>query len=163
MTEDEFWSIVHSPGGGHQGDCEAQSEIVRRRLAGLASAEIASFSERFHEQMNRAYSWDLWGAAFIINGGCSDDGFEYFRAWLVMQGRQVFEAALADPETLADVVARGEVECEEILYVPFEVYERVSGGRQLPAGLHQPQEPSGKAWEEKDLDTRFPRLTAAFG
>jgi hypothetical protein len=66
MTEDEFWSIVHSAGGGQEGDCEAQSEIVRQRLAGLPSEEIASFKERFQEQMNRAYSWDLWGAAFII-------------------------------------------------------------------------------------------------
>jgi hypothetical protein len=48
--------------------------------------------------MNRAYPWDLWGAAFVINGGCSDDGCERFRARLIMQGRDVFERALDDPE-----------------------------------------------------------------
>jgi uncharacterized protein DUF4240 len=163
MTEDDFWSIVHASGGGYQGDCEAQADRVRQRLAGLTTAEIASFKARFQEQMNRAYSWELWGAAFIINAGCSDDGFEYFRAWLIMQGRNVFEAALADPETLVDVVDAGEVECEEILYVPFEVYEKVSGGQKLQAGPWSPAEPTGKAWTEEDLETRFPRLTEMFG
>jgi hypothetical protein len=36
-----------------------------------------------------------------MNGGCSDDGFEYFRAWLLAQGRDTFEKALEDPDTLA--------------------------------------------------------------
>jgi hypothetical protein len=26
-----------------------------------------------------AYTWDLWGAVFVLNGGDSDDGFEYFQ------------------------------------------------------------------------------------
>ena len=50
-----------------------------------------------------AYHWDLWGAAYLINGGCSDDGFEYFRRWLVLQGRDVFQAAVSNPDTLAEV------------------------------------------------------------
>jgi hypothetical protein len=39
-----------------------------------------------------------------MNGGCSDDGFDYFRGWLISQGRTVFEAALENPDSLADVV-----------------------------------------------------------
>jgi len=40
----------------------------------------------FRRYLNKAYTWDLWGAAYLINGGCSDDGFEYFRRWLVSRG-----------------------------------------------------------------------------
>jgi hypothetical protein len=45
----------------------------------------------------------LWAAAYLINGGCSDDGFESFRCWLIVQGRTVFERSVADPDTLADL------------------------------------------------------------
>jgi hypothetical protein len=44
---------------------------------------------------------DQWGAAYLANGGCSDDGFDYFRGWLIGQGRKVYETVLADPDSLA--------------------------------------------------------------
>jgi hypothetical protein len=53
---------------------------------------------------HEAYDWNLWGAAYLINGGCSDDGFHYFCNWLTLKGRDVFQAALTNPDTLADVV-----------------------------------------------------------
>ena len=61
-----------------------------------------------------AYFWGLWGVAYLVNGGCSDDGFEYFRNWLVLQDRDVFEAAVRHPDSLADVVDPDEedYECE---------------------------------------------------
>jgi hypothetical protein len=31
--------------------------------------------------MDRSYRNDLWAAGYLINGGCSDDGFDYFRGW----------------------------------------------------------------------------------
>jgi Protein of unknown function (DUF4240) len=34
-----------------------------------------------------SYDWNLWGAVYLMQGGCSDDAFDYFRGWLVMQGR----------------------------------------------------------------------------
>ena len=38
----------------------------------------------------RSYDWNLWGAAYLMKGGCSDDAFDYFRGWLVAQGRRVW-------------------------------------------------------------------------
>ena len=32
------------------------------------------------------YRWDMWAAAYLIGGGCSDDGFIDFRAGLIAQG-----------------------------------------------------------------------------
>ena len=39
------------------------------------------------QRLAEAYRWDIWAIAFIINGGCSDDGFEYFRGWLVRKAK----------------------------------------------------------------------------
>ena len=51
--------------------------------------------------MNESYRWDLWSAAYLANGGCSGDGFDYFRGWLIGQGRTAYETVLADPDALA--------------------------------------------------------------
>ncbi|MFF5497583.1 DUF4240 domain-containing protein [Streptomyces aquilus] len=40
-----------------------------------------------------------------MNGGCSDDGFDYFRGWPIAQGREDFERATADPDALAELPA----------------------------------------------------------
>ncbi len=53
--------------------------------------------------------------AYIINGGCSDDGFDYFLGWLIAKGRKYFEAALVNPERAGDGAEPGDVvECEDI-------------------------------------------------
>jgi hypothetical protein len=52
---------------------------------------------------------DLWDAATIINRWgsnddffCSEDRFFVFRGWLVAQGRQIYDAAIAAPDSLAE-------------------------------------------------------------
>lgn len=51
-----------------------------------------------------AFRYGLWDAAKIFRvDGCSDDSFSYFRSWLIVQGKDVYMAALADPDSLADV------------------------------------------------------------
>jgi hypothetical protein len=112
--------------------------------------------------MRTSYRWDLWGAAFVINGGCSDDGFDYFRGWLMFQGRDVWEAALRDPESLAEVSFDGDAECEDALYAASKAYELVAGGRLSSTGEHRPSEPAGAAWQETDLQTLYPKLWKRF-
>src|SRR5262249_4867117 len=82
-----------------------------------------------------SYRNPLWAAAYLVNGGCSDDGFEYFRGWLIMQGRAVYERVVADPDALADLaVIRAKapsgwpVECEETLYIAARAYRAATGG-----------------------------------
>jgi hypothetical protein len=70
-------------------------------LEPLSVEEIESFDKHFVQFSRQAYTWDLWGAAFIINGGCSDDGFQYFRWWLISRGRDWFYRALREPNTPA--------------------------------------------------------------
>jgi hypothetical protein len=44
--------------------------------------------------MADSYQGDLRAAAYLINGGASDDGFEYFRGRLITQGREVYAGVL---------------------------------------------------------------------
>jgi len=48
-----------------------------------------------------AYKQKLWAAAMM--NGCSDDSFDYFRGWLIAQGKDMYFAAPRDPDSLADM------------------------------------------------------------
>ena len=131
-------------------------------MSELSSAEIEAFARDRENLMHTSYRWDLWGAAFVINGGCSDDGFDYFRGWLMLQGRNVWEAALRDPESLAGVSVDEDAECEDVLYAASKAYEQVAG-RSLPPSRDQPTDkPIGTAWQEPDLEALYPKLWKRF-
>src|SRR5687768_16332917 len=101
MDQSQFWRLIEAAKTEARGDTDAQLAILAKKLAALPAEEIVQFDAIFHEMMALSYRWDLWGAAYVLNGGCSDDGFDYFRGWLIAQGESVFQKALEDPESLA--------------------------------------------------------------
>ena len=117
-----------------------------------------------------SYRTRLWAAAYVINGGCSDDGFDYFRGWLIVQGRHVFEQAVVNPDALADLAVippaprRAFLECESGLYIPAQAH-RAATAEELPANAYTPGplEPVG-GWDfdfddQLEMRRRLPRLT----
>src|SRR5688500_17028973 len=123
VDHEQFWQLVEAA-RAQVGDtmqwAEAVADALVDRLVELSPEEIVAFGLRFDVLQDEAYRWDLWSAAYLINGGASDDGFEYFRGWLLAQGRQVWEAALADPDSLAGLTGIDQLdedaEGESMLY-----------------------------------------------
>lgn len=161
--------------------CCRHAARLAARLCELPPSDIVAFGRIHHQLQADAYRWDLWGAAYLVQGGCSDDGFADFRGWLVGQGRRVFEAALRDPDSLAEhpqvqaVTAASRwtlrMECEFLLYVASPAYEHVTG-QELPLEGYEPEferlrrGPVGDDWDFDDDDEmrrRFPRLWARVG
>jgi hypothetical protein len=123
MTGDEFWGHIAAT---RDGDPQEHPERLVVRLAQLPPDDVLDFGYWWDRMMGRAYRWTLWAAAELINGGCSDDGFEYFRDWLILQGRAVYEAALRDPDALADVVSPG-TPCSHECYILTEAWFAATG------------------------------------
>ena len=108
----------------------------------------------------------------MIHGGCSDDGFEYFRRWLVSRGRDIYAAALANPDSLAnvDLSSRSFWEFEEIYYVAVAIFKEKGGegdvrDRSEPeAGMGGPG-PTGEPFSksEEQFARRYPKLWQRFG
>jgi len=73
------------------------------RLSELRTDELVSFGIRYQEYMDAAFDMRLWAAGFVICGGCSNDGFTDFRAWLIARGMAVYHNALIDPDSLVSV------------------------------------------------------------
>ena|SRR5689334_16669837 len=170
MDESEFWSIVGASKAESDGSFEGRAEALAKKLSTLSPDKIAAFERQFMVLTYKAYSWDLWGAAYVINGGCSDDGFTDFRSWVISMGRDVYERAVNDPESLADIeVGPGgeeDASFEEFAYVAGRVYEEKTG-KDLPrdTSLVHPSDPSGEPFEEDSdaLAERYPRLSAKYG
>ncbi len=167
MNVDQFWEIVQKSRKDFQpdqpdGNMDRQAEALKHLLSALPADEVIQFSRIMGDFLRRSYSWELWGAAYIIAGGCSDDGFDYFRAWLISMGRRVFDEALADAEALRSSAYAPGVEdifFEDFLYIPSEVLEKM--GAEIPdTRLPPPTRPSGKEWRENtdDLKLMFPKL-----
>lgn len=164
MDISEFWSLVESSKAASEGSFDRHAELLAEHLSALSPGEVIEFQRIFDELTDRAYSWDLWGAAYVIGGGCSDDGFTDFRSWLISMGRETYTRALNDPESLADVDLGpdGEEDAffEDFAYVPARVYAAKTGQPlEYPRTAH-PAEPGGEEWEEdsEELARRFPRL-----
>jgi TATA-binding protein-associated factor Taf7 len=106
-------------------------------LTQLPAEEIAAFDNIFEEQRFRAENDDIANAAVLIEHGfLGDDSFDDFRAGLVALGRSTFEAALADPDTLADHPLVREIAAandprwlgrEDMLFVASHAYSAVTG------------------------------------
>ena len=96
MDLDGFWSLIGQARTAPGGPSEHASEL-ERLLRKKSPSEIEEFARIQGDLMRASYRWDLWGAAYVINQGCSDDGFDYFRGWLLVQGKDVWDAALRDP------------------------------------------------------------------
>lgn len=169
MDRDRFWEIVESARALAE-DAEGVPAALIEMLHGWPLAELVAFHEVQEELFERdAYQWDLWAAAYVVNGGASDDGFDYFLGWLMAQGRMRWEATLADPDSLADVVDvhTGDLDGEEMLSVAQLATEDEEAfwaalpdkGETLPAG------PAGEHFDFQDRERMrrlLPRLTAVF-
>lgn len=165
MDEDKFWLIIASTKKKSNGNYERQQEELKRELLKLEPIEILKFDNRFRTFRGNAYKWDLWGAAYIMNGGCSDDSFSDFRGWLIAQGKEIFFNALTNPETLVDLSHdMDNDDWEGLSYVATTSFEEKTGN-EIPNGIREKFEITGEEWEEDgdDLKNRFPKLWLKWG
>lgn len=173
MDDPTFWQMIDESRALCDGDdavarAESQAEHLVALLKKRSDYEIEGFERRFTELMNASFTWELWGAGVIINGGCDEDGFEFFRAWIIGQGRQVYEQALADPQSLLALVKAEPdpkdvlFEAEPLIFAAGEAYiARTSEDIDVAMPMRA-AEPKGRAWDDEELPRRFPALWAHF-
>ena len=94
MEQTQFWGLIDKARES-VGSTEEMSDAVGKALLGLTADEIVAFRQQQDQLMAESYRWDVWAVAYIVNGGCSDDGFDYFRAALMAEGSKRWLAAMA--------------------------------------------------------------------
>ncbi|HET6531749.1 MAG TPA: DUF4240 domain-containing protein [Actinoplanes sp.] len=172
MRTDDFWAVIARATADRP---ESPDEVAKRAVGELATrdpAEIVAWGRHLDKVMAASGREDLWAAAYLINGGCSDDGFDHFRGWLIANGREVLARAVAEPDTLADVpavrraAATGAVfEAEEVLTIAERAYEQATGGELPPSQVRWSKPDAAELWDfddEAEMGRRLPRLAALF-
>ncbi len=124
MNKEQFWRIVDDVRSS--ADPRDQGAILfalQEQLRKLPSAEIMEWQEIFQFYDDAAYRDELWAASGAMGAHCTDDGFMDFRSWLISQGRDVYMAALRDPESLAEVDTEGQsLNFEQYAYAAPKAY-----------------------------------------
>lgn len=97
-----------------------------------------------------------------MNGGCSDDGFKYFRDWLISEGQEVYESAVAEPDSLVSFAKRDYFELEHYGYSALHAFSLFGAGELERDFSLEIAVPTGVEWKEDDLPKLFPMLAAKY-
>ncbi|MEU4039056.1 DUF4240 domain-containing protein [Streptomyces collinus] len=132
MDTEAFWRVL----GAAKDRDKPPDAAVADRLSALRPEEILAFEYEFSRLRDAVHRWDVWAAAYLIGGGCSDDRFSDFTAGLVALGREWYERVAAHPDALAGhpavraAAAVGDQDVifdEDFNFVSCRAYERLTG------------------------------------
>lgn len=93
MTPEKFWKLIELSRRDfdpnlRDGNMKRQAELLEEALRALPPQELEDYVGLFSKLFFMPYTWEIWAAVYLIEGGCSDDGFDYFRGWLISMGKR---------------------------------------------------------------------------
>jgi hypothetical protein len=155
MEHARFWSVID--------EAKGSAEALTTTLASLPQPDIAAFDAWFWAYYLAIAREDLWAAVYAILGGCSDDGFDYFRSWLIGRGEHALLAAIRDPESLAELVGDEDPRNERLLGAARRAYEGELPDREMPAIPGRETWPAdrfkrGTKWTDAFFAKHYPKL-----
>tara|TARA_R110002153_G_scaffold49209_3_gene138852 strand:+ start:911 stop:1591 length:681 start_codon:yes stop_codon:yes gene_type:complete len=128
LDETIFWNIVDSSVKNTKNQ-EAQELFLVNEIEKLTPKQMIGFRLRTDKLLYDTYNSEMWCAGYIMNGGCSDDGFEYFRNWIISRGKEVYYKAKENPDSLISEFVAGEdyYDFEGFWYVALTAFENKTG------------------------------------
>ncbi|MGC4039042.1 MAG: DUF4240 domain-containing protein [Chitinophagaceae bacterium] len=158
MPEETFWQIIKTTRDGSRKNYQIQCQLLIEYLGGLTAQEIIQFDRTFTFLMANSYSFKLWEPAYSLNGGCSDDAFEYFRSWLIAQGKNKFYWTIKFPRLLLFVGVKEFIEnYEGIAYCAYQAYQQKTG-LDIPQKQDIQYADPGQKFKEGEAFLRYPEL-----
>lgn len=127
LNKDAFWALIDGARQKCGQDMDGAVRWLTDRLCALGPRQAQDFHDIMYGYQQLSFRYGLWIAAALMCGGCTDDGFIDFRAWLIAQGKETYLTALADPDSLAEAEAYGGCQFEELPYVGGMALEYLTG------------------------------------
>lgn len=160
IEDTKFWSIIQRARSESGDAVEQFNEHIVDQLQDFKAAEIKRFQNTLDDKLEALNHWSLWALAHISQGGCSDDGFLYFRSWLISRGEEAYDQAVTDVRSLLPQVSiDGIAENEGLLFAAFEAYDIRSGGKELVLRERKEKPPYGEEWDETDVHNKYPEIS----
>jgi hypothetical protein len=162
MGDNEFWTIVAAAKQAAGRKVEARPEALLVELSALESKKIEQFQAAYDNFLIESKTWNLWGAAYLMNGGCAEECFRYFRDWLISEGKATFSSALRNPEWLSGVAKRDSYELEAYGLSAAKAFNGRTGSTIRTNPAVADKDPAGTEWQEDDLPKLLPRIALKF-
>jgi hypothetical protein len=128
LEEERYWTIAERS-LKNSANQEEQEQMLVREIGGLTPKEMIGFRLRTDKLLYDTYTSEIWCAGYIMNTGCSDDGFEYFRNWVISRGKETYYKAKQNPDNLIAEVKEGKelYEFESFWYVAQKAFTQKTG------------------------------------
>ena len=127
INKDTFWELIAQAKEQCGQDQDAFCQWLENRLIEMGPEQALNFDYAAFAYRAAAYKYGLWSAASVMLDGCTDDGFTDFRGWLIAQGREVYMAALKDPDSLADAADYQDQRFVCLPHMGDRAYEELTG------------------------------------
>ncbi|MFZ6747001.1 DUF4240 domain-containing protein [Undibacterium sp. JH2W] len=176
MNETDFWHIVAVTNRTARYQ-RYRAEDLEYHLSKLAPQLIVEFNIYFDKLVNQAETGDVYGAGCLLNQDyMSDDGFLYFRYWLISMGQTAYEQALLNPDSMAmleivhDRDGSPDVYDESYCYAIYDAYEKVTGKQifdepsawEVDKNSVKPEDFNWQDYTYLTLEQKFPLLWANY-
>lgn len=128
LDEDLYWSIIANSLNRTKNQ-DDQEQFLIKEIGNLTPTQMIGFRLRTDKLLYDTYNSEMWCAGYIMNRGCSDDGFEYFRNWVISRGKETYYKAKENPDNLIDEVdSQLEMyDFEGFWYVSLAAFEQKTG------------------------------------
>ena len=100
MPEADFWGLIRQSIEVGEGKVERQLAYLEDNLATRSEKDITGFELALRDLIRRSYHHNVVALLKVIEGMVTDDPLLYFRCRLILYGREVFYAALENPNNL---------------------------------------------------------------
>lgn len=128
LDENLYWNIINKS-LKNTGGFDGQEQYLINEIKNLTPEEMIGFRLRTDKLLSDTYNSEMWCAGYIMNGGCSDDGFEYFRNWVISRGKETYYKAKENPDNLIIEADKHYdfYEFESFWYVALEAFKQKTG------------------------------------
>jgi hypothetical protein len=161
MTIEQFWQIIE--------ECRAAAdrgasriEALQKLVSRLSPREMVSFEGHLWDLLSISYRREIWAVATIIDPAFNQGDFEAIRAWMILEGREFFDAVALDAQRLADRVPPGKVfwlsDGDRLLNMVQHLYRAVARDELPTLPRTVPYALKGQRWSDDDLPSLYPEL-----
>jgi len=99
MTRENFWKYI-AEAHKKEKDNNGRMNYLVEKLSNKSYEEIFSFGIIVDEIMLESYNQKLWCASYLLNGDTREESFDFFRLWLISQGKKIYNDVMKNPDNL---------------------------------------------------------------
>lgn len=127
LDEETYWTIIEKSLKETKNQ-EDQELFLTSTLEQLSPKEMIGFRLRTDKLLFDSYTSNLWCANFVISNGKADEGFDYFRCWLISRGKEAYYKTMENPDYLVNLVENEPkiYDFEGFWYVAVEAFKNMT-------------------------------------